>query len=247
MNKLFRLICICVTLFCLLIANAQFASAKKSSSKKSSRGKVVRGKSSKAERGKKEVSRKGRHEISKRGSKKLSRRERTQLAKETRRGRGRYSRRSRSYVARSSYNPSRNEEALKVREEAPLHVGDEDAQPITTQSTHTQYIAPTPAPAPRTSGIVLERVIEIQNALLKAGYFQGEATGVYDDTTKQAMKQYQQANKLHPSGLPSAHALKKLGVSKRKNDDYAVSVKSAKDKDQDKSSTDKEKNNPNNQ
>jgi hypothetical protein len=245
MKKLLRLLGVSATLFCLLIANAQFASAKKSSSKKSSRGKVVRGKSSKPERGKKASSRKGRQEISKRGGKKLSRRELAALAKKERRGRGKSSRRGRSYVARSNYYPSRNEEALKVREEAPLHVGDEDPQPTTTQSTNTPYIAPTPAP--RASGIPLERVIEIQNALLKAGYYQGETTGVYDDTTKQAMKQYQQANKLHASGLPSAHALKKLGVSKRKNDDYAVTVKNAKDKDQDKSTTDKEKNNPNNQ
>jgi hypothetical protein len=246
MKKLLRLLCVSATLFCLLIANAQFAEAKKSSSKKPSRGKVVRGKSSKPERGKKVSSRKGRQEISKRGGKKLSRRELAALAKKERRGRGKSSRRGRSYVARSNY-PSRNVEALKVREEAPLHVGDEDPQPTTTQSTTTPYIAPTPAPAPRASGIPLERVIEIQTALLKAGYYQGETTGVYDDTTKQAMKQYQQANRLHASGLPSAHALKKLGVSKRKNDDYAVTVKSAKDKDQDKSSTDKEKNNPNNQ
>lgn len=245
MNKLFRLLCVSLTLFCFLLTNAPFASAKKSSSKKSSRSKVVRGKSSKSERSKKVGSRKGRHEISKRDGKKLSRRERAQLARESRRGRGRYSRRGRRHVARSNYYAQRNEAALAIREEAPLHVGDEDPQPTITT---TQFIAPAaPTPAPRTSGIAMERVLEIQNALIKTGYYQGEATGVYDETTKQAMKQYQLANKLQASGLPSAHALKKLGVSKRKNDDYAVSVKSAKDKDQDKNLTDKEKNNPNNQ
>jgi hypothetical protein len=242
MNKLLRLLCLSATLFCFLLANASLAPAKKSS-KKQSRGKTAAGSSKKAG-GKKASSRRSRGEVAKRGGKKLSRRELASLAKKERRGRGRSSRRGRSYVARSNYDPSRNEEALKVREEAPLHVGDEDPQPTTTPSSHTQYIAPTPAPVARTSGIALERVTEIQNALIKAGYYQGEATGVYDETTKQAMKQYQQANKLQATGLPSAHALKKLGVAKRKNDDYAVSVKSAKHKDQDKSSTENEKNTP---
>jgi hypothetical protein len=242
MNKLLRLLCVSATLFCFLIASAPLAPAKKSA-KKQSRAKAAAGSSKKAG-GKKVSSRKGRGEVAKRGGKKLSRRELASLAKKERRGRGRSWRRGRSYVARSNDYPPRNEEALKVRDEAPLHVGDEDPQPTNTPSSNTQFIAPTPAPVARTSGMALERVIEIQNALVKAGYYQGEATGVYDETTKQAMKQYQQANKLQASGLPSAHALKKLGVSKRKNDDYAVSVKSAKHKDEDKDSTDKEKNPP---
>jgi hypothetical protein len=43
--------------------------------------------------------------------------------------------------------------------------------------------------------------------------------------TVQAMKQFQNENKLPDTGLPSAHALKRLGVSKRSNDGYAVPVK----------------------
>jgi hypothetical protein len=235
MNKLFRFSCLSIIL-CLLIVNAQSVSAKKSS-KKSSRGKTAAS-SSKKSGGKKVSSRKSRREVARRGGKKLSRRELAALAKKERRGRGRSSRRGRSYVARNSYQP-RGEEALKIREEAPLHVGDEDPQPTTPINTTPFIAAPAPAPAPRTSGIPPERVIEIQNALLKVGYYQGEATGIYDENTKQAMKQYQQAHQLHASGMPSAHALKKLGVSKRKNDDYAVPVKSAKNKADDRSSSDR--------
>ena len=77
-------------------------------------------------------------------------------------------------------------------------------------------------------GISTERVLEIQKALIKRGYLEGEgATGVYDETTRQAMKRFQMANNLSASGLPSAHALKKLGVSKRPDNGYAVSVKSS--------------------
>jgi hypothetical protein len=78
-------------------------------------------------------------------------------------------------------------------------------------------------------GIPQDRVMEIQAALNKAGYYSGEVNGVYDETTRQAMKQYQQANNLSPSGMPSAHALKKLGVSKRSNASAATPIKKAVD------------------
>jgi peptidoglycan hydrolase-like protein with peptidoglycan-binding domain len=67
-------------------------------------------------------------------------------------------------------------------------------------------------------------VTEIQNALIKAGYMEGPASGQYDDDTIQAMKQFQSANRLSGSGMPSASTLKKLGVSKRSNDGYAMPV-----------------------
>lgn len=81
--------------------------------------------------------------------------------------------------------------------------------------------APRPAP-----GIPAERVAEIQNALIKAGYMDGPASGLYDDATIDAMKQFQAKNGLSQTGLPSAPLLKKLGVPKRSNDGYAVPVNS---------------------
>jgi hypothetical protein len=75
------------------------------------------------------------------------------------------------------------------------------------------------------TGIPTERVTEIQNSLIKLGYLEGPASGQYDEMTVQAMKQFQNENKLPDTGLPSAHALKRLGVSKRSNDGYAVPVK----------------------
>jgi peptidoglycan hydrolase-like protein with peptidoglycan-binding domain len=67
-------------------------------------------------------------------------------------------------------------------------------------------------------------VTEIQNALIKAGFMDGPATGMYDDATIDAMKDYQARNGLSQTGLPSAPLLKKLGVPKRSNDGYAVPV-----------------------
>jgi putative peptidoglycan binding protein len=78
-----------------------------------------------------------------------------------------------------------------------------------------------PRPAP---GIPAERITEIQNALIKAGYLDGPASGLYDDATIVAMKRFQSKNGLSQTGLPSATLLKKLGVPKRSNDGYAVPV-----------------------
>ena len=79
-------------------------------------------------------------------------------------------------------------------------------------------------PRVSSSTIAPERISEIQNALIKLGYLEGEASGQYDEKTIEAMKQFQAENKLPQSGYPSAHALKKLGVAKRSNDGYAVPV-----------------------
>jgi hypothetical protein len=57
----------------------------------------------------------------------------------------------------------------------------------------------------------------------------GDPSGQYDGATTAAMKQFQSGNGFHATGLPSAEALKKLGVSKRSNDGYAVPVNSGTD------------------
>ncbi|HXU37350.1 MAG TPA: peptidoglycan-binding domain-containing protein [Blastocatellia bacterium] len=94
---------------------------------------------------------------------------------------------------------------------------------------HRGYVAEArsaePAPSrPSSGGIPSERATEIQKALIKAGYLDGPPSGQYDDATIQAMKQYQSANGLPQTGLPSALLLKRLGVPKRSNDGYAVPV-----------------------
>ena len=88
-----------------------------------------------------------------------------------------------------------------------------------------QPVDPTVSSRP-TPGISTERATEIQNALIKGGYLDGPASGQYDEATIDAMKQFQAKSGLPATGMPSAHALKKLGVSKRINDGYAVPVTS---------------------
>jgi peptidoglycan hydrolase-like protein with peptidoglycan-binding domain len=56
------------------------------------------------------------------------------------------------------------------------------------------------------------RVVEIQQALIKRNYLQAPPTGVYDAATVSAMKAFQTAHKLEPTGYPTAQALDRLGL-----------------------------------
>ena len=186
----------------LLIA---FASPDALAAKKSRAGKKASGARSKKEpRGKASRARAAKDdrrgkEISRRDRKSLSRRERKELARSERRGRARD-----RYVARGK----RGSRYVSYRER---------------RRSDTEVTAAPLAPRPPT-GISPERVTEIQHALIKAGYLEGAATGQYDEITIQAMKQFQAANRIPETGTPTAAALKKLGVSKRSNDGYAVPV-----------------------
>jgi peptidoglycan hydrolase-like protein with peptidoglycan-binding domain len=56
-----------------------------------------------------------------------------------------------------------------------------------------------------------ERITEIQEALAKKGTYSGSPTGQWDDFTTEAMKQFQTANGLTPTGKLDALTLQKLG------------------------------------
>lgn len=57
-----------------------------------------------------------------------------------------------------------------------------------------------------------QRVEEIQQALIREGALNGPPTGVWDDSTKDAMRRYQSNNGFSPTGLPDAKSLMKLGL-----------------------------------
>ena len=61
------------------------------------------------------------------------------------------------------------------------------------------------APAP-------ERISEIQTALAKDGSFTGTPNGKWDASTVDAMKRFQEAHGLSPSGKLDAKTLQKLGL-----------------------------------
>ena len=73
----------------------------------------------------------------------------------------------------------------------------------TRKSSRRERGQKTPAP---------ERISEIQAALAKDGSFSGKPSGKWDDATVDAMKKFQGAHGLNPSGKLDAKTLQKLGL-----------------------------------
>jgi hypothetical protein len=57
-----------------------------------------------------------------------------------------------------------------------------------------------------------ERIQEIQQALVQAGYLNAEPNGRWDDQTREAMRRYQADHGFPVTGLPEAKSLMKLGL-----------------------------------
>jgi len=57
-----------------------------------------------------------------------------------------------------------------------------------------------------------DRITEIQQALAKDGSFTGTPSGKWDDSTVDAMKRFQDAHGLNPSGKLDAKTLQQLGL-----------------------------------
>lgn len=57
------------------------------------------------------------------------------------------------------------------------------------------------------------RVIQIQQALAGKGFYSGETTGVYDESTIDSMRRFQTSQKISATGYPTAHSLKRLGLA----------------------------------
>ncbi len=57
-----------------------------------------------------------------------------------------------------------------------------------------------------------ERIGEIQAALAKNGAFEGTPNGKWDESTSEAMKKFQAAHRLTPTGKFDALTLQKLGL-----------------------------------
>ena len=75
-------------------------------------------------------------------------------------------------------------------------------------------------------GIDSERTRKIQEALIREHYLSGEPTGQWDQSTKDALTKYQEANGWQTKSLPDSRALIKLGLGPDKkgllNPDTAV-------------------------
>jgi peptidoglycan hydrolase-like protein with peptidoglycan-binding domain len=66
------------------------------------------------------------------------------------------------------------------------------------------------------SAMPSDRVREIQEALKREGYYQGEPNGQYDKATVDAMSGYQKSKNLRTTGYPTAEVLHNLGLTKKR-------------------------------
>ena len=57
-----------------------------------------------------------------------------------------------------------------------------------------------------------DRIGEIQSSLARGGYYTGAQSGKFDSGTQDALRRFQEANGLNPSGKLDAHTLQKLGL-----------------------------------
>jgi hypothetical protein len=83
------------------------------------------------------------------------------------------------------------------------------SQPKATSHKHKRYAKHQPpgqkAPTP-------DRISEIQSALAREGYYQGDPTGKLDSSTVAALEKFQSANGLDSGGKLDAPTLQKLGL-----------------------------------
>ncbi|QUV82852.1 peptidoglycan-binding protein [Chloracidobacterium sp. D] len=129
--------------------------------------------------------------------------------------------RSRSYRSRSYRSRrgrivrGRSGRAYRVRGRRYGRRGRYARRSRVTAAYGTRAAAPAmPYRPPRSLVIPEARTREIQEKLKEAGFYQGEITGQYDESTREAMRNFQRANGLKETGTPTAPALLRLGLTR---------------------------------
>ncbi len=84
-----------------------------------------------------------------------------------------------------------------------------------SQSTGTPSETPDISAPKRRKNVKIDetRTLQIQQALKQRGFYNGDLTGVYDTDTIDAMRRFQINKKINATGYPTAHALKRLGLT----------------------------------
>lgn len=87
----------------------------------------------------------------------------------------------------------------------------------TTRTRTTSAVAAKrPSGPARQTSPTTERYMEIQGALAAKGYYSGEATGLWDAESVQALKRFQQDQGLKPDGKLGALSLIALGLGPKR-------------------------------
>ena len=106
------------------------------------------------------------------------------------------------------------------------HKASTSSKSVKTASSKSKKKKSGKATAHGQRGIDTDRTRQIQEALIREHYLSGEPTGQWDQSTKDALTKYQEANGWQTKSLPDARALIKLGLGPDKssllNPDTAV-------------------------
>lgn len=123
----------------------------------------------------------------------------------------------RTTITPAARNPvTRTTAATTVKKPATLATGATPAQKVSTvrrSKARSRRRRPLSG-RQRLARLHLEpgRVTEIQQALIREGYLQGDPNGSWDMRTRAAMLHYQTDHGFPPTGLPEAKSLMKLGL-----------------------------------
>lgn len=115
---------------------------------------------------------------------------------------------------------TRHQRPKTVSRKAPKHANTAEAAASQSYASHKADVAPKRKVRRRVSrhrvrmpaGPSSERIQQIQQALARWGYFQGDPTGKWDAETIDAMKQFQQAEGIPANGKIDATSLQELGL-----------------------------------
>jgi len=84
--------------------------------------------------------------------------------------------------------------------------------PASTHASHKKSRKRHSKGAPIQKAPTADRISEIQTALARGGYYQGDPNGKWDSNTVAAMQKFQSANGIEPTGKLDAPTLQKLGL-----------------------------------
>jgi len=81
-----------------------------------------------------------------------------------------------------------------------------------TQASHKKSRKHHSKQTPTQKAPTADRISEIQSALARSGYYQGDPNGKWDSSTVASMQKFQSANGIEPTGKLDAATLQKLGL-----------------------------------
>jgi len=99
--------------------------------------------------------------------------------------------------------------AAQTSQSSPPPSSSTSSPPKATSHKHKHYAKRQP---PGQKAPLPDRISEIQSALAREGYYQGDPTGKFDSATLTALEKFQSANGLGSSGKLDAPTLQKLGL-----------------------------------